>query len=175
MSNQKPTSINRVNKFFSEMDYQLEIDLGREALEGDNNIKVILYRVDRTKTQIMDRYGEADEDQINYHEPIDLYVATYKIDETENKAYNSSAGTLKYAQNGKLTFKVFNKTLEELNIDLTYGDFVGFDINETTRIFYAIVSDGIKNFDNQHSIMGYKGYYRTIVCAAIDNNEFSGK
>jgi hypothetical protein len=173
--NKEATPINRNNKFFSDIDYQLEIDFSREALEGDNNTKVILYRVDRTKTQVMDRYGEADEDQINYHEPIDLYVASYKIDKTENKAYNNNSGTLRYAQNGKLTFKVFNKTLDELKIELTYGDFIGFDTNENIRIFYAIVDDGIKNFDNSHTIMGYKGYYRTVVCAAIDNNEFSGK
>jgi hypothetical protein len=175
MNNQIPTPINRVNKFFSESDFQLETDFGKEALEGDMNLRVVLYRVDRTKTQVMDRYGEADEDQINYHEPIDLPVATYKINATENKAYNAAGGTLRYAQNGQLVFKVFNKTLKELNIELTYGDFIGFDIDENTRIFYAIVDNGLKNFDNQHSLMGYKGYYMTVTCAAIDNNEFSGK
>ena len=32
----------------------------------------------------------------------------------------------------------------------------------------------VKNYDNKHTIMGYKGAYRTVLCAAVDENEFRG-
>jgi hypothetical protein len=42
MDQQKKVPIERLNKFFSQDDFDLEIDFGREWLEGDINIKVIL-------------------------------------------------------------------------------------------------------------------------------------
>ena len=56
----RQTPINRVNKFFSSDDFDLEIEMGREAIEGDGNFVVILYRVDRVNTSSDDIYGEAD-------------------------------------------------------------------------------------------------------------------
>ena len=46
----KIVPINRVSKFFSEEDYQLDIRMGREVHEGDGNFKAILYRVDNEMT-----------------------------------------------------------------------------------------------------------------------------
>ena len=42
MENKKVTPITRINKWFSEEDFKLEIDLGREAIEGDGNFTLIL-------------------------------------------------------------------------------------------------------------------------------------
>ena len=39
MSQQKRVPIERLNKFFSAEDFELEIGFGREWLEGDINIK----------------------------------------------------------------------------------------------------------------------------------------
>ena len=38
----KNVPINRINKFFSEEDFNLEVSFGREAIEGDGNFVVIL-------------------------------------------------------------------------------------------------------------------------------------
>ena len=51
MDNKKITPITRINKFFSEEDFNLEISMGREAIEGDGNFTVILYRVDRESSE----------------------------------------------------------------------------------------------------------------------------
>ena len=47
MDNKKITPITRINKFFSEEDFNLQISMGREAIEGFGNFTLILYRVDR--------------------------------------------------------------------------------------------------------------------------------
>ena len=59
MDNKKIVPINRVNKFFSEEDFNLEISMSRECFEGDNNMSVILYRVNREMTESDNIYGEA--------------------------------------------------------------------------------------------------------------------
>ena len=41
MKNNRKIPITRINKFFSQEDFDLEVDVGREWLEGDINIKVI--------------------------------------------------------------------------------------------------------------------------------------
>ena len=50
MKNKRITPINRENMFFSEEDFNLEISMGREAIEGQNFV-VILYRVNRELTE----------------------------------------------------------------------------------------------------------------------------
>lgn len=175
MQNDRTTSIKRVNKFFGGEDFDLDIEMGREALEGDNNISVLLFKVDPTTTESVDIYGEARRNKIRYLPPVELPVASILIDVTENKAYNQNSGSIRYKQRGKLTFDIYMKALSELNVELVFGDFIGYSINETTMVYYSIVDDGLLNIDNSRTIMGYKGYYRTVVCAAVEENEFSGK
>ena len=45
MRNKKLTPITRINKFFSEEDFNLEIEMGRESVEGDGNFTIILYNL----------------------------------------------------------------------------------------------------------------------------------
>lgn len=175
MAKNKITPIKRVNKFFSFEDFNIDVEMGREALEGDNNLSVVLFRVDRINTQSVDIYGEARKNDIRYLPPVELPVATLNIDETENMAYNSASGSMRYKQRGKLTFNIYSQTLSELDVELSFGDFIGYSINETSMVYYSIVNDGLLNIDNAKTMMGYKGYFRTVVCAAVEENEFSGK
>ena len=38
-----------------------------------------------------------------------------------------------------------------------------------------IANDGRVNADNAHTIVGYKGFYRTITCVPTDLDEFDGR
>ena len=55
---QKLVPITRLGKFFGGEDYNLDISMGREWLDGDMNFTIVVYRVDRTKTVNDDVYGE---------------------------------------------------------------------------------------------------------------------
>lgn len=173
MENNKITPITRINKFFSSEDYELEINMGREAIEGDGNFTVILYRVDREMSESDSLYGEASKDGIRFFPPVELKVIPI-LEEAENKAYNSN-GSLRYLQDGPLTFGIYDAQLTELKTSLSYGDYIGYPINETEIRYFSVVNDGVKNFDNKHTIMGYKGAFRTIKCAPVDSSEFSAK
>lgn len=173
MSRPRIIPINRNNKFFSSEDFNLEIDMGREAIEEDGNFTVILYRVDRNLTTKDSLYGESFVDGIRFLPPVELRVVPI-IAEAENKAYNSGSGSLRYLEDGQLTFGIYEAQLTELNVELSFGDYIGYAVNETEVRYYSVVNDGKKNYDNRHTILGYKGAFRTVLCAPIDYNEFRG-
>jgi len=169
--NKRKIPIKRINKFFSGEDFQLEIDMGREAIEGDGNFTVILYRVDRNTTQSDDIYNEASADEINFYPPVELYVIPI-IAEPENKTYNPNS--LQNLEDGNLKFGIYTQQLEELEVDVSLGDYIGYPIDETETIYFSVVNPGQKNYDNKHTIMGYKGAFRTIECTIANEDEFNG-
>ena len=172
MKNSKITPVTRINKFFSEEDFMLEIDMGREAIEGDGNFTIILYKVDINMTEYDKLYGESSKDGIRFFPPIELKVVPIMA-EPENKSYNSN-GSARYLQDGQLTFGIYDAQLTELSTDISYGDYIGYPVTETEIRYFSVSNDGKKNYDNKHTIMGYKGAFRTILCAAVDASEFRG-
>ena len=92
----------------------------------------------------------------------------------ENKTYNESSGSLRYLQDGQLKFGVYDSQLKELDADISFGDYIGYAVSETEIRYYTVVNDGRKNYDNAHTIVGFKGFFRTVLCAPIDESEFSG-
>jgi hypothetical protein len=172
MSNRR-IPINRNNKFFSQEDFELEVSFGREAIEGDGNFVVILYRVDREMTESDDIYNEAVKDGIRFFPPLELRVIPI-LNEASNKSYNSGSGSMRYLEDGQLTFGIYDAQLAELDATLSYGDYIGYAVNETEIRYFSVVNDGVKNYDNKHTIMGYKGAFRTVLCAPVDENEFRG-
>ncbi len=173
MENPKITPITRINKFFSEEDFNLEISMSREAIEGDGNFTVILYRVDREMSESDNLYGEASKDGIRFFPPVELKIIPIMA-EPENKTYNSN-GSMRYLQDGQLVFGIYDAQLTELGTSLSYGDYIGYPVTETEIRYFSVSNDGVKNYDNKHTIMGYKGAFRTIKCAPVDTSEFSAK
>lgn len=171
MKNTRRVPINRVNKFFSENDYQLQIQMGRESVENFGNFVVILFKVNRERTQFDDIYGEATNEGIKYHPPMELKVVPI-INSPENKTYNKN-GSLNYLEDGQLTFGIYQDQLDELETDISYGDYIGYQISENEIRYYSVVNDGRKNYDNKHTILGYKGTFRTVICSVVDETEFT--
>jgi hypothetical protein len=169
MDNKLP--ITRLSKFFSEDDFRLQEQLGKEYLHGDLNMKLVLYRVDRTKTEIDDVYGEVGKDEIKFFPPVE-FNALIAIESPKNKAYKG--GLLRYNEPGNLTFYVYISHLNELNIDIKYGDYIGYADTENKLRYYSVSNDGVVTSDNKHKMFGYKPYYRTITCTIVQDSEFRG-
>jgi hypothetical protein len=77
-------------------------------------------------------------------------------------------------QTGKLTFGVYQETLDENDAEIRVGDYIGVQVNETHMEYFTVVNDGRNNFDNAHTLWGVKPLYRTVVCTPVDQNEFNG-
>ena len=169
MENKLP--ITRLTKFFSKDDFDLHMRVGQEYLHGDINMKVVLYRVDREKTETDDVYAEVGKDQVKFFPHVELN-GIVRIEEPKNATYKN--GIDRYLEPGNMIFSVYINHLEELKVDIRYGDYLGYSESEEKIRFYMVTNDGKVVSDNKHSHFGFKPSYRTITCAFVQDNEFRG-
>ena len=169
MKNKLP--ITRLSKFFSQDDFDINIQMGQEYLHDDLNMKLVLYRVDRIKTDTDSVYAEVGKDEIKFFPPVE-FNALVKIDEPKNTTYKN--GVMRYLEPGNLTLSVYINHLQELGIDIKYGDFVGYPDSEDRLRYYTVSNDGKVTSDNKHKMFGYKPHYRTITCVPTQETEFRG-
>lgn len=169
MENKLP--ITRLSKFFSEDDFDLHIQMGQEYLHGDLNMKLVLYRVDKTRSDKDNVYAEAGTDEIQTLSPVE-FNGIVRIEEAQNKSYKS--GTMRYLEPGNMIVSVYIKHLEDLKVDIRVGDYIGYPESESRIRYYSVINDGKVLADNKHKQFGYKPHYRTIVCVPTQENEFRG-
>lgn len=163
--------ITRLSKFFSQDDFDINVQLGEEYLHGDLNMKLVLFRVDRTKTSTDAIYAEVGKDDLKYLPPVEIN-ALVKIDEPKNSSYKN--GVMRYLEPGNLTLSVYIKHLNDLKVDIRYGDYIGYQDSEEKIRYYTVINDGKVTSDNKHKMFGYKPHYRTITCAPTQEGEFRG-
>ena len=163
--------ITRLEKFFGQEDFALELQMGREYLNGDLNFTLVLYSVDIQKTIKDDVYGEVINNGIQFLPPVE-FKALVKINEATNQYINGS----KLMQNepGNMTFSVYNEELRELEIDIKLGDYIGYWIKENEVRFYSVIDAGTPDYDNKHTYGGYKSFYYTYTATPVSINEFNG-
>ena len=139
MAEQKKIPITRISRFFGSQDFQLEQEMGMEWLHGDMHFTLVLFRVDRKKSDVDDVYGESGPEEIRYKAPVEFngYV---NIASPQNKTYAS--GLVNQMEPGNMTVSVYMKHLEELNIDISYGDYIGYPETEDRMRYYTVTNDG---------------------------------
>ena len=62
----------------------------------------------------------------------------------------------------------------DLDIDIDFGDYVGYYDSENFVRYYTVVNDGRVISDTKHTYKGFKPFYRTIIAAPVGPNEFRG-
>ena len=169
MANKIP--ITRLSKFFGENDFDLDISMGEEWLIGDMNFTCVLYRIDRQKTKTDDVYGETVSDGIKFLPPIE-FNAFVQVSAPENKMMGSTR--MDQMEPGNIRVSVYQKTLDNLNVDINFGDYIGYYETETLVRYYTVNNDGRVVSDNKHTYAGYKPFYRTISASPVGPNEFKG-
>ena len=162
----------RLNRFYDDTDFDLEIDMASELIEGDANFTVVLYRIDRKHSNSSDIYGESNAKDTRFLPPVELKVLL-SISEAENKSYGDN-GALRYQEYGNLTFNILNKQLEDKHVEISYGDIVGYSDREDNLKYFEVFDDGKINMDNTHTQFGYKSFFTTIKCVTVDPDQFNG-
>jgi len=168
---QKLVPITRLGKFFGAEDYSLDIGMGEEWLLGDMNFTVILYRIDRYKTKTDDVYGEVTEDGIQFMAPVELQ-GLVQVMAPSPKLIASSK--LEMKEPGNMKFSIYQKTLDDLGVEIFFGDYLGYYETEDRVRYYSVSDDGYVKSDNKHTYGGYKPFYRTITATWVTENEFRG-
>ena len=147
------------------------MSLGEEWLYGDMNFTLVLYRIDRLKTKTDDVYGETVQDGIKFLPPIE-FKGYVQIMAPENK--NVGTSKINQFEPGNLKVSVYQKQLDDLNIDISFGDYIGYYETENRVRYYTVNNDGRVVSDNKHNYAGTRPYYRTIMASAVVDNEFRG-
>jgi hypothetical protein len=170
MSNTR-VPITRIGKFFGSDDYDLDLEMGEEWLYGDMNFTLVLYRIDRLKTKKDDVYGEVLSDGIQYLPPLEI-KAYVQIEQPINSFLGSSKIT--QTEPGNMKFSIYQKQLDELGIEINYGDYIGYYETEDKVRYYVVNNDGRINSDNKHTYAGYKPFYRSYIASPVSIDEFNG-
>jgi hypothetical protein len=166
--------INRNNMFFSKSDFDLEIELARDYMEGDMNQTVILFEVDLSKTNTNDIYHEASKKNIRFKTPVELTVR-YEIHNAEMRSYDKTFNKGIYSKPGILEFSVLNATLEEVGRDIKRGDYIGVQITPEEILYFTVFDDGkVASYANSNTLYGVKPFYRQVKCNYVDPSEFEG-
>ena len=134
-------------------------------------MKLVLYQVDRDSTDTDAVYAEVGKDQIKFFPPIE-FNGLVKIEQPKNSSYKN--GTVRYIEPGNMVISVYINHLKDLNIDIRYGDFIGYPETEDRVRYYTVSNDGKVTSDNTHNMFGFKPYYRTITCVPAQEVEFRG-
>jgi hypothetical protein len=135
------------------------------------NFTLVLYRVDRLKTKTDDVYGETISDGIKFLPPVE-FKGYVQIMVPENK--NLGNTKLNQFEPGNMKLSVYQKHLDELGIDISFGDYIGYYETENRVRYYTVNNDGRVVSDNKHNYAGTRPYYRTIMASAVVDNEFRG-
>jgi hypothetical protein len=110
-------------------------------------------------------------DGIKFEPPVE-FKAYVKIVGPDNKTLGKTQ--LDQMEPGNMTFSVYMKELDELNITIDFGDYIAYYETETRVRYYSVVNDGRVTSDLKHSYGGYKAFYKTYIAAPVNNNEFRG-
>ena len=145
--------------------------MGKEWFDGDMNFTLVLYKIDRQRTNNDDVYGEALTDGIQFLAPVE-FKGYVKIESPTNIDYGNSK--LSQSEPGNLLVGVYQSELDALEIDINYGDYIGYYETETRVRYYSVVDDGRVYSDNKHTYGGYKPFYRSVIAAPVNDNEFRG-
>lgn len=166
--------INRNRMFFSETDFDLEIEFAQDYMEQDMNQTIVLFEVDLSKTNTNDIYHEANKKNIRFKSPVELTVR-YEINNAEMRSYDKTNNKGIYSKPGILDFTVLNKTLEQVERDIKRGDYVGVQITPEEMIYFCVFDDGkVANYANSNTLYGIKPFFRQVKCNYVDPSEFEG-
>ena len=135
------------------------------------NFTVILYRIDRQRTKTDNVYGEVLKDGIQFMAPIEL-KGLVQVMAPSNRLLGGSK--IKQDEPGNMKFSIYQKTLDDLGVNILMGDYLGYYETESRVRYYTVINDGLVVSDNRHSYGGYRPFYRTIEATWVSNDEFRG-
>lgn len=164
--------INRNNLFYDEGDFALENRLVENYIKEDLHETVVLYEVDRKRTNINDIYKESS--NIRFKPPREI-SCMFEISKSDTRSYDSKSSNGVYSLSGNLTLYVLNQTLEDLKCDIKRGDYLGVQIDVDRMYYFVVTNDGKMNTANANYIGAYKTAWREITAAPTTKEEFNAR
>lgn len=170
MSNNTTTPITRNNMFYSQEDFDLEMDIALGYMEEDTNQTIVVYQVDRVSTQTNDIYKEANT-TVHFQTPVEV-PCLYEIEDTQMKAYDNKTQNGAYALQGNMKAYISLNAFKKYDFDIKRGDYIGVMIEEGRMYYWVVTNDGKLNTANRMVVGAYKTGYRVIEATAVSDDEF---
>ncbi len=173
MPNNTFTPINRNNIFYSDKEFEYETDMLIDYIEGDLNQTIVIYPVDREKTQV-NAITQNAVNGIRFKNPIEI-PCQYEIADSELKTFDKKTSNGVYALSGNLTAYVMPKILEKYECEISRGDYIGIYVDEGRMVYFVVTDDGKVNTGNKNYVGAYKVAWRTIQASPVSDQEFNGE
>ena len=170
---QRRVPVNRNSLFYDREQFNFDLEMGREYVEGDMGQTVVLYSVDLTRTNQDELYGETRTNGIIYHPPVEI-PCMYEIEAAELKAYEKQKNLGTYQKQGKLKMYVYVNTLVECGVDIKVGDMLGVQVTERNMVYFQVENDGKNNYDNEKLLFGTVPVVRNIIASPVEKSVFNG-
>lgn len=170
-----PNKVNRNSMFYQgEEEFQFETDLIMQYIEEDVNQVVILYEVDRTRTNIDANYKETDAaNNIRFKPPKEV-PCLYEVSDSTMNSYDGIRSNAVYSLSGNLTCYIPLASFEKYKFDIKRGDYLAVHIDTDRMIYFTVTDDGKMNTANRNIVGAYKTAFRTVKATPAPN-EFFGK
>lgn len=172
MPNNYTTPISRNNLFYSDTDFQFEMDIVEGYLEEDTNQTIVVYQVDRISTQVNSTYDEAHK-IISYLPPVEV-PCLYEIQDTKLDNYDKRTGRGVYAVHGPLKAYINLLAFDKYDFDIKRGDYIGIMVEEGRMYYWTVTDDGKVNTANNMVVGAYKTGFRVIDAVPVTDDEFKG-
>lgn len=155
------TPLNRLSKFFSENEFDYYVDMAREHLSSVDT-KILFIKVNKEKSVTDDLYGEGYTEELYFENPIEI-PAIIELKPSKNEDYSGS-GTIRCEEYGNLEVSFLLDDLEKYKADVSYGDYIGYRVDDNKEIYFEVANDARKAYDNQKTMFGYKPVWKTVLC-----------
>lgn len=173
VSKQHTKPIGRNQMFYSEEDFDMEVEIAENYLEEDLGQTVVVYEVDRKRTQVNEVYKETAK-AVRYKAPREI-PCMYEIKSSVLKAYDAKSANGAYVINGNLTIYVMPSILVKYRCDIRRGDYIAVPVDVDRMAYFVVVDDGKVNTANETFIGAYKPAWRRCECAPVTLEEFSAR
>lgn len=171
MPNNTTTPINRNNLFYSQEDFEFEMETVLGYMEEDTNQTVVVYQVDRITTQTTDIYKES-KNQIHFLPPVEV-PCIYEILDNQLKSYDSKTQNAAYVLQGNLKVYINNFAFNKYDFNIKRGDYLGIMIEEGRMYYWVVTNDGKVNTANQLVVGAYKTGYRVVEASPANPDEIN--
>lgn len=173
MATNRTKPISRNNLFYSQEDFDLECEILEGYIEEDLGQSVVLYEIDRKRTNVSDIYQES-KGKVRYKPPKEV-PCMYQIQKSDTKAIDKNTATGVYAVSGNLTLYVMPITLKKYRCDIRRGDYIGVQVDQDRMAYFVVTDDGKVNYANENLVGAFKPAWRKCECAPATLAEFDAK
>ena len=173
MPNNFQSPVTRNNLFYSERDFAMEQEILCDYLEEDLNQTVVVYEVDRTRTN-NDAVTKDSYKGIRFKTPKEL-PCMYQIEGSQMKSYDSASSNGAYSLSGALTCYIPTEMFVKYNCDIKRGDYLGVQIDTNRMAYFVVNDDGKVNTANTSFMGALRPIGRIVKASPVTDTEFNGK